>query len=168
MLNQFWILLGSDLGDRAEMLRRASSEIGSFCGRILGTSAMYESEPWGFASDTKFINQVIVIESALSPPELLLNTRIIEEKLDRIRSTGGGYQSRTIDIDILFCNQEIYMSDELVIPHPRLHLRKFTLVPLVEIDPTFFHPVLKKQISELLEICPDESVPSRIGEVRNN
>lgn len=144
------------------MLTRSLEMISEKAGTILQRSAIYESEPWGFEDDTPFLNQVVEISTELSPALLLEQLLTIETRLGRIRPFDGcgcsvqeGYSSRNIDIDILFYGQKLVFTEQLMIPHPRLHERKFTLVPLHEIAPGFIHPLLKKTISVLLQECRD-------------
>jgi len=124
-------------------------------GTVLKPSSIYETEPWGFTNKNNFLNQVLLVETSLNPYELLKVLKAIETKLGRIRKTQR-YSPRCIDIDILFYNDEVYFSDDLVIPHPRLHDRMFTLVPLNEIAPDYLHPILKKTIRELVILCNDK------------
>jgi 2-amino-4-hydroxy-6-hydroxymethyldihydropteridine diphosphokinase len=125
-------------------------------GQVTKSSSVYESEPWGFSSDQQFLNQVVVVESELSPNEMLDEIHIIEAKLGRKRSSAG-YQSRTMDIDILFYDDLMVNESDLVIPHPRLHERRFTLLPLAEIAGDFIHPVLSESMDALAEECSDTS-----------
>jgi len=154
-MNNIFLGLGSDTGNRTENLAKARSLIGEYFGKIVMASSIYETEPWGFESDTKFLNQVIEIESGLSSPELLDEIIRVETLMGRKRSIRG-YESRVIDIDILFYGDKIINDKSLSIPHPHLHERKFVLVPLDEIAPGFIHPVLNKSVRELLEICRDK------------
>ena len=121
-------------------------------------SPFCKSAPWGFESADSFVNIVARVNTQKNPEEVLVAIHEIEAGLGRIREGGGGYQSRTIDIDILFFDDEIIDRKNLTIPHPRLHLRRFTLQPLAEIAPDFIHPVLGKSIVELLDSCGDNSV----------
>ena len=104
---------------------------------------------------TAFLNQVLIIDTLLSPLEILEQIHNIENKLGRKRQSNG-YESRIIDIDILFYEDLIISEEDLEIPHPRLHLRKFTLKPLAEIDGGFMHPVLKQDIDTISEKCTDK------------
>jgi 2-amino-4-hydroxy-6-hydroxymethyldihydropteridine diphosphokinase len=155
-MKNIFLGLGSDTGNRTENLAKGRSLIAESFGNIVMASSIYETEPWGFESDTKFLNQVIEIESGLSSPELLDEIIRIETKMGRKRSTRG-YESRVIDIDILFYGDKIINEKSLSIPHPHLHERKFVLVPLDEIAPGFVHPVLNKQVKRILEECTDKS-----------
>ncbi|HBX52746.1 MAG: 2-amino-4-hydroxy-6-hydroxymethyldihydropteridine diphosphokinase [Bacteroidetes bacterium RIFOXYA12_FULL_35_11] len=153
---QVFLLLGSNIGDRKKTLETACNAINTEAGEILKMSAIYETEPWGYQSELKYLNQVIQINTNLSPIELLQKIHKIEEDMGRIRKAGA-YSDRTIDIDILFYDDIIISDKELQIPHPRLHERKFTLIPLYEIAPDFIHPVFKKRIEELILVCKDKS-----------
>ena len=149
------LLLGGNQGDRVYLMRQAREQLAQCAGKIARQSALYESEPWGFVSSGRFINQVVEIETALSPLQLLSVTQQIEKNLGREKPAGVRYASRTMDIDILFFGREIIRTPGLIIPHPRLHERRFTLLPLCEIMPEMEHPVLKKTIRTLLQECAD-------------
>jgi 2-amino-4-hydroxy-6-hydroxymethyldihydropteridine diphosphokinase len=152
-----YILLGSNQGKRLELLEQAKKSLQLFDIEIVTQSSICESEPWGFEAEQNFLNQVLQVKTNFSPQELLQKTQMVEDKLGRIRTANSGYTSRTIDVDILFYGSEIINSATLTIPHPRLHLRRFTLAPLAEVAPDFIHPVLKKSIKTLLAECEDES-----------
>ena len=154
-MNIVYLLLGSNLNERILMLRNARSEITSSAGKILRQSAVYESEPWGFQSAHPFLNQVIVVETEHSPQQLMGLIGDIEKRLGRTRHSGPGYVSRTIDIDILFFNDEVICEQDLIIPHPRIQDRKFTLIPLSELDGSFIHPGSGKTITEMISECRD-------------
>jgi 2-amino-4-hydroxy-6-hydroxymethyldihydropteridine diphosphokinase len=156
LMNTVFLLLGSNLLDRLLMLTKAQEHIRILIGEISSTSKIYESAPWGFESKKSFLNQVLIIETALGPIEVLEQIKIIEKEMGRVK-TSINYESRTIDIDILFYNNKIIALPELIIPHPQLHKRRFTLVPLAEIAPEFIHPVFKKPIKDLLINCNDDS-----------
>jgi 2-amino-4-hydroxy-6-hydroxymethyldihydropteridine diphosphokinase len=149
-----YLLLGSNRGDKAMFLTRAIEQISLTAGRVLVTSSRYETAPWGFTDEEYFINQAVKLETTLSPTELLVTLNNIEEMLGRKR-TGSTYESRTIDIDILFYADKVIVSDVLKIPHPLLQERRFTLVPLAEIAPKLVHPVFKKSVFTLLSECQD-------------
>ncbi len=153
-MNEVFLLLGGNIEPRYKYLAKAEENITVSIGRITKRSEIYESEPYGFNSDKKFLNCILMLSSKLSAEGILNQIHIIEKKLGRQRSNSG-YSSRTIDIDILYFNNEIINTDYLTVPHPRLHERNFTLVPLVEIAPHFIHPILNLDSKKLLEHCSD-------------
>jgi len=155
-MNFAYLLLGSNLDDRSASLQRAKEEISSGIGKITRQSSVYESEPWGFQSEQRFLNQVIRIETTYRPSRILEEILAIETKLGRYRTNGQGYTSRSIDIDILFYNDEIISEDKLTIPHPKIPERMFTLLPLSEIDQSIVHPGSRKSIADLIRECPDK------------
>lgn len=150
----YYLLLGGNLGDRSYYFSSAISLIRERIGVITATSSLYETEPWGFNHKNWFLNQVLKITSSLLPAEVLEKIHSIEKELGRKRNITR-YRSRDIDIDILFVDEEIYYSNNLVIPHPRLHKRRFALLPLLEIAPTLRHPLLDRSVKELTEKCKD-------------
>jgi 2-amino-4-hydroxy-6-hydroxymethyldihydropteridine diphosphokinase len=154
-MNKVYLLLGSNLDDRLEYLSKARLLISEHIGPVKSSSSIYESEPWGFDSENSFLNQVLMVESDLDPFRLIAKALRIEERLGRTRDKKEGYQSRIIDIDVLFFNDEVINTDELVIPHPRLHQRLFTLMPLGELSGEKMHPLMKKNIRQLIKECPD-------------
>ncbi len=153
-MNKAYLLIGGNEGDRLNYLQQARDYIAVFCGEIILQSAIYETAAWGNASQPNFLNQVLLIHTSLVPEVLMSNILIIERKMGRIRHEK--YGSRTIDIDILFYNDEIIDLPELKIPHPEIQNRKFVLVPMNEIAGSFIHPVFKKNIRLLLEKCEDK------------
>ena len=158
------MLLGSNLGDRKDIFRKSAEMIEERIGIIQKKSSLYESEPWGFESSSGFLNQVLVVQTAMDPWEILNQIKQIESFLGRKRSHTGKYISRTIDIDILFYDKEVYQTQDLTIPHPLLQERRFTLLPLEEIAPEYVHPGFNKNIRELLEDCPDHSTVNKLEE----
>jgi len=154
-MNQAVLLLGGNIGDRMSIVNAAIVQIKKQCGKTINHSKVYESEAWGFKADTNFLNQAIVINTNLKANELLCITQSIEAELGRKERISANYESRSIDIDILFYNSEIIESKNLIIPHPRLHLRKFTLNCLSDIDSNFIHPKLNKSIKKLSQECKD-------------
>ncbi|MBN3034068.1 MAG: 2-amino-4-hydroxy-6-hydroxymethyldihydropteridine diphosphokinase [Bacteroidales bacterium] len=148
------LLLGSNLEPRLSFLRNAESMMEQMAGRIIGTSSVYETESWGFYAGDPFLNRVIIVETSLSPLAMLRVIHHIEDTLGRKRNIQG-YESRTIDIDILFFDNLHVVNNQLIIPHPKIPVRKFVLVPLCEILPDMLHPVLNIKISELELSCPD-------------
>jgi 2-amino-4-hydroxy-6-hydroxymethyldihydropteridine diphosphokinase len=153
-MNKAYLLIGSNIGDRMENIQKATELLNNYAGEITCFSQIYETEPWGFEDSIFFLNQVVSVETELEPLELMECLEIIEKKLGRIRKPGT-ICSRTIDIDILFYNSEIINEKNLIIPHPKIHLRQFTLIPLMDIAPDFIHPLLKKDISTLAAECVD-------------
>lgn len=153
-----YILLGSNMGDKLTLLNNAIEIIGSRCGKVIKKSSLYESEPWGFDAEQNFINQAICVETELSAHELLRELLSIEIELGRDRSRHyETYVSRPIDLDVIYYGDMINDDEDLILPHPRLQLRRFVLEPLCEIASDFVHPVLKKTNIELRDVCPDTS-----------
>ena len=151
-----FVLLGSNLGDRELLVNQACKMIGERCGTIVAKSRLYESEPWGFKSEHWFLNQVVKLETSLSPDALMQKLLEIEKELGRDRSVPHeGYVSRPMDLDILYFGNEIIDTQMVIAPHPRLHQRRFTLLPLCDIAPEFVHPVMKKTNLQLLDECQD-------------
>lgn len=155
-----FVLLGSNLGDRELLVNQACKMIGERCGEIVAKSRLYESEPWGFQSEHWFLNQVVKIETSLSPDALMRTLLQIENELGRDRSVQHkGYVSRPMDLDILYFGQQIIDTQLVIVPHPRLYQRRFTLLPLCDVAPDFVHPIMKKNNLQLLDECRD------VGEV---
>lgn len=150
-----YLLTGSNLGERANFISQANTDIEQRCGKIIRHSAIYETAPWGLLSQPAFLNQAIAIETTLSPQSLMKRLLSIETEMGRTRTIQFG--PRTIDIDILLIDSLIIDTPSLQIPHPALPNRRFALIPLLEIAPTLIHPILNKSIETLLTLCPDES-----------
>ncbi len=145
-----YLSLGSNYGDRIGYVQQAASLLGTSEGvSIIRTSSFYETEPWGMVSDNWFVNAVVELKTTLTPQNLLELCHRIENQLGRKRPANGQYTDRTIDIDILFYNKDIINEDNLIIPHKFVHLRAFTLVPLLELIPNYEHPILHKTITQL-------------------
>lgn len=152
-MNEAYLLTGGNIGDRLDYLARAKETIRKKCGNILLESHIYETAAWGMENQEAFLNQILKIETNSNPDELLQTILQIEEGLGRKREVK--YGPRTIDIDILFFNDEVIDREGLKIPHPQLQNRRFVLTPLNEIASTKIHPVFNKTISRLLAECPD-------------
>lgn len=145
--------LGSNLGDRVSYVQQAVQFLKDTKDvEVIATSSFYETEPVGIQSELWFVNAVVEIKTTLDPEELLKICFNIELKLGRIRDLSLGnprYQSRTIDIDLLFYDNLIISTDFIQVPHPRVHERAYALVPMLEIDPDFIHPVIGTTISHI-------------------
>lgn len=160
---KLYILLGGNLGDKKQIFSDVSTLLNDRLGKITSQSAIYETEPWGFESPDLFWNQVLELSTNLSPEEVLAQTQQIETELGRIRKENQ-YSSRLIDIDILFYGNQIINQENLTVPHPRIQERKFALIPLCEIAPELIHPVLRKNIRQLLVESTD---PLKVEKVTN-
>ncbi|MDP4184489.1 MAG: 2-amino-4-hydroxy-6-hydroxymethyldihydropteridine diphosphokinase [Bacteroidota bacterium] len=155
-MTKSYLILGGNQGNKENYRLCAIDEIRNRCGELISLSQVYLTEPWGFECDDLFWNQAVCIETQLSPESLLEELLDIEHRLGRIRDKAG-YQSRTIDIDILYYDDEIITTDKLIIPHPKIHLRRFVLCPLCDIAPDYIHPVFGKSNLQLLNECPDKN-----------
>lgn len=157
---EVFLLLGSNLGDRPQVLAAAREAIADQAGSITHQSAIYETAPWGITDQPAFLNQVLEITTSLLPEDLLRIILNIEHDLGRVRYERWG--ARVIDIDLLYFGQTVMDSARLTLPHPRIQDRRFVLAPLAEIAPDFIHPLLQKTSSKLLDQCPDTSAVSKI------
>lgn len=152
-MNLVYLLLGANLGDRRCQLSKAIAEIEEQVGHLIDSSSIYETAAWGVEDQPSYFNQVLSVETMLDPRALLTAIHEIEYRLGRTRTKK--WESRVIDIDILFYNDQVIDEESLTIPHPFLHKRKFTLLPLGELTTELWHPVLKKTVRQLLEELED-------------
>lgn len=159
MMETCHVLFGSNMGDKDWVFAEACLYINNRCGQVTMLSSPYESEPWGFEADEWFLNRVVVLQTELAPETLLRELLEIERELGRVRHPDAkGYSSRPADLDILYYGNRVICSGMLTVPHPRLHLRRFALMPMCEVAPDLIHPVFQKTQVELLEQCPDTGV----------
>lgn len=154
-MSNAYILLGGNLGDRSLILKRAIAMLEEDAGNIAKCSSVYETEPWGYNDDNLYLNQVVMLNTGLSPKSLLQELLQIESRLGRVRDSSY-YKSRAIDLDILFYDDLIINMENLIIPHPLLQKRMFTLAPLNEIASELMHPKLKCTIKDLIGTCDDK------------
>lgn len=145
-----YLALGSNLENRAANLKEAISSLSPQVD-VLAKSKIYETPPWGYTDQPKFLNQVVKVKTYLDPEPLLKHLKRLEIALGRQATFRNG--PRLIDIDILFYDDLILETPTLVIPHPRLHERGFVLMPLMDIAPDLVHPVQRQSISEMLASC---------------
>jgi 2-amino-4-hydroxy-6-hydroxymethyldihydropteridine diphosphokinase len=151
-----YLSLGTNLGDKTENLQNAIEGIAEKVGDIRKISSVYQTASWGFESED-FYNCCLEVSTYHAPEKLLSILLQIESNLGRKREDSTTYLDRNIDIDVLLFDDEIIFSKTLTVPHPKMLLRKFVLVPLVEIAPTIFHPIEKKQLTFCLQYCEDSS-----------
>lgn len=155
-----FLLLGSNLGNRKGYLQKAVDLIETELGVVMQKSSIYETEAWGKTDEPNYLNQVVKIDTELSARQVLEKVLQIETRMGRVREEKWG--SRIIDIDILFYGQDIINEPGLIVPHPELHNRKFTLGPLNEIAPDLQHPVLKKSIFQLKSKLKDNLIVKKL------
>jgi len=157
-----YLSLGSNIGDKFHTLSKAIQFINSKAGNVVAISSIYETEALGFEADELFNNCCVEIETKLSPIELLHINQTIEKTLGRAKTKEGEYESRKIDIDIIFYQNEIIDTEELTIPHLHFRNRNFVLFPLEEIAPLILDPITQLTISQLKENSPDSTWIKRI------
>lgn len=155
-----YLLLGSNLGDRAAYLQQAQRALATTAGEIVAASAYYETAAWGLEDQPAFLNQVLAVRTELPAAALLAACLATEQQAGRERRQRWG--SRTLDVDILLYESEIIATPTLIVPHPALPARRFALVPLAEIAPQLVHPQLHQTVAELLARCPDPLAVVRV------
>jgi 2-amino-4-hydroxy-6-hydroxymethyldihydropteridine diphosphokinase len=148
--------IGTNLGEREDNISVAVSSIEKYIGRIVKSSSLFQTEPWGFEANNDFLNMVVKVETSLEPMVLIEQILSIETMLGRIRN-GEQYSSRLIDIDLLLFENQVIDEKSLKVPHPLMQERNFVLIPLSEIAPDVVHPVFNVSISSLLFSSPDKS-----------
>lgn len=159
-MNDVFILLGGNLGDKSKIFEETRKLIGERIGLITKQSSVYVTEPWGFESEL-FWNQALIVKTKLNPQEILQQTQTIEKMMGRIKKSDR-YEARVMDIDLLFYNDLIINTPMLTLPHPKMGDRKFVLIPLCEIAPDKCHPVSGLKVEEMLWLCTDQLNVERI------
>ncbi|MGV7106822.1 2-amino-4-hydroxy-6-hydroxymethyldihydropteridine diphosphokinase [Flavobacterium sp. U410] len=154
--NQIVISVGSNQGDRLEYIEKCIAMIHNEVATVVKVSKVYETPSWGFDSDA-FLNLALLVHTSKSASKVLKELLKIEKKLGRTRKEGAGYQARTIDLDIIACNEEVIETQDLIIPHIQMQNRKFVLLPFADLDSQWKHPLLKKSVAELLQETTDDS-----------
>ncbi len=161
-MEKVFISLGGNVGNVRNNFDKAITEITKNIGAVIKQSSLYKTAPWGYKNQNDFLNQLICVQTSLTPQEVLKNLLSIETGMGRNRDKDNKNAPRTIDLDILFYGDRILTDDHLIIPHPRLHLRNFILIPLMEIAPDLMHPGLGKSIKSILVEKNDDSVVTRL------
>ncbi|MBT3281416.1 MAG: 2-amino-4-hydroxy-6-hydroxymethyldihydropteridine diphosphokinase [Cryomorphaceae bacterium] len=159
-MSKVYFSIGSNKGNRSGLINEAIDKIDIAIGRVELKSNIYETKSWGFNSNN-FYNICLLIESSISPDLILNKILIIEKEMGRLK-TGDQYNDRCVDIDILFVDDIIVNSKNLIIPHPRIQLRKFVLTPMLDLAPDLIHPILNKSIRQLDLECDDNDQPIKI------
>lgn len=149
-INLVYLSLGSNLGDKKKNLNKAIDLLNLRVGKITKHSSYITTKAVDMLDADDFVNACVELCTPLKPEELLNQLKKIEIELGRDSNSKGKNESRTIDLDIIFFNQLIYQSEELIIPHPRYHKREFVLIPLIEIAPNSYDPLLKLTLKQLI------------------
>lgn len=152
-MQEAYVLIGGNIGNRIQYLREAIARIGGTCGTVLQQSSVYETAAWGKQDQAAFLNQVIKMATPYSPADLLRKLLLIELEMGRVRKEK--YGERTIDIDILYVGMQVVHTPDLTVPHPKLAERRFALVPMAEINAELIDPSTQKSIRHMLNNCSD-------------
>lgn len=166
-MNIAYLILGGNKGDKLQNLKNAIDQLEKKVGTVLKKSDIYATAAWGNTDQPDFFNQVLLLQTDLSAPDLLAKLLQIEKELGRVRDHQK-WMERTMDIDILFFNDSIIETENLKIPHPFIQDRKFVLVPIAQLAPQLIHPVLKKNMETLLDECKDELKVEKIDSTSLN
>jgi 2-amino-4-hydroxy-6-hydroxymethyldihydropteridine diphosphokinase len=164
--HQVILSLGSNQGNRLRNIQHCLELVHQEIGTIIKVSKLYETPSWGFDSDA-FYNCALVIHTFAAADKILSQILKIETQLGRVRGEALGYQSRIIDIDLIAFDEIIMDTQNLQIPHPLMQNRRFVLLPMQDLNLDWIHPVLQKNIAELLETTPDQSICTLIQELEN-
>ena len=162
MMRRVYVGIGSNLGDREFLIRKAVESLRQLPQtNVSGVSSLYDTEPVGETEQPPFLNAVAWIETELSPRELLWQMLLIEKRMGRVRSKRWG--PRSIDLDLLFYDDELIDEPDLQIPHPEAHRRAFVLYPLLELDPNFRHPVTGETVRRMIQKLPPNPPVRKLG-----
>ncbi len=159
-----YLLLGANQGDASINFNVAIKLISETIGEVISTSSYYNCEPWGYESSNCYTNIALCVDTNFKALEILDRTQAIEKQLGRKDKTVGvNYTDRVLDIDLLDYNGECFHNERLTLPHPRMHRRKFALLPLADIAPNYKHPLLRLSIEEMFEMMSDPSIVEKVG-----
>lgn len=161
---KYFLCLGSNLGNRGENITYALILLRKEGIKIIKVSSLYETQPVDYSAQPWFYNQLVEIETNLSPSHLLAIIKKIEKRMGRKRTLHKG--PRLIDLDIILAEETIIRTEELEIPHPLMESRKFVLLPLVEISPETVHPLLRKNVKALWKESKDRSIVRKVREAK--
>jgi deoxyguanosine kinase len=154
--HQVVLSLGSNQGNRLDTIELCVKLIHKEVGTVIKVSKLYETPSWGFESEA-FYNCALLLHSTKSPQQILQQILEVEKKMGRVRNNTLGYQSRLIDIDLIAFDSQIIDFEDLRVPHPLLQNRKFVLLPFLDLNMDWEHPILKKSVFELLQNTTDTS-----------
>jgi len=162
MMRRAYVGIGSNLGDREFLIRKAVESLRQLPQtNVSGVSSLYDTEPVGETEQPPFLNAVAWIETELAPRELLWQMLLIEKRMGRVRSKRWG--PRSIDLDLLFYDDELIEEPDLSVPHPEAHRRAFVLLPLLELDPNFRHPVTGETVRRMIQKLPPNPPVRKLG-----
>ena len=164
--HQVILSIGSNLGNRLENIERSLELIHQEVGTVIKVSRLYETPAWGFESDA-FYNCALVLHTFSSAQKVLSQVLKIEKRLGRLRNKVQGYQSRTIDIDLIAFDSAVIDTEKLQIPHPLMQNRNFVLLPIQDLNLDWKHPILQKNSAELILLSPDKSVCAIVQDLRS-
>jgi 2-amino-4-hydroxy-6-hydroxymethyldihydropteridine diphosphokinase len=164
--NKVVLSIGSNQGDRKSLIQQAIETINRDVATVVAVSKLYESPSWGFESEP-FFNCAVLVHTSKSASKVLQKILKIEKQFGRIRMDVKGYQPRTMDIDIISFNNDRVVKPFLQIPHALMQNRLFVLLPMNDLQTEFIHPILAQSVSELIAICPDESVCTAVDSLEN-
>jgi deoxyguanosine kinase len=153
--HQVVLSIGSNQGNRHENIEHCIDLLHQEVGTVIKVSSLFESDSWGFSSDS-FYNCVVLIHTYKNPQKLLKNILKVEKRLGRVRTETSNYQPRVIDVDMISFDDEIIESESLQIPHKHLQDRLFVMLPMMEVVSDWTHPISQKSISDILKECEDK------------